>query len=217
MSLIFNGTTDYINLGNVLPATSDMSICCWAKRNSSSDRMSFVAKVNDAPVGYDLYVQSNGTMSWGSYNGIYYAFANSTTTMTIGNVYHIVGVRDSSSVDDRLKIYINGVLEGTGYDDQSPANDTTNLNFGRQEYLSSGIYYLNGAIDDIRFYNRVLSANEILTIYNSRGKDKIIDNLIGNWKCNDRAPGSTGSILYDFSNNYNGTLMSGAVFGEGIF
>ena len=51
----------------------------------------------------------------------------------------------------------------------------------------------NGIIDDIRVYDRVLSANEIQTIYGARGQDGIVDGLTLWYPMNEGAEGTTPS------------------------
>ena len=58
-------------------------------------------------------------------------------------------------------LYQNGLVRGTSESTgEILANSSvTNLNIGRHAH--GNLYYFHGLIDDIRIYNRVLSANEI--------------------------------------------------------
>ena len=69
----------------------------------------------------------------------------------------------------------------------------------------------DGIIYDIRIYNRILSAAEVSTIYNMRGKDNIINGLVfrpmlkgaAGLSTFDGAVLAAGNTIYDpYSNTY---------------
>jgi len=65
-----------------------------------------------------------------------------------------------------LDIYVNGVLDdGTllGTVPSSQVNTNVNVNIGRR----TGGFYFNGLIDEVRIYNRALTASEIQTDMNT--------------------------------------------------
>ena len=90
--------------------------------------------------------------------------------------YHIVCTYDSLA---NAQIYINGVLDNSGSDnDGVPPSDT--LTIGHRTGAPGDEYY-DGFIEDMRIYNRVLSANEIATIYGCNGLDVIVHGLLHRW------------------------------------
>ncbi len=85
------------------------------------------------------------------------------STFTLNKWYHIVGVYTPT----KTSIYVNGVLDNT-----APAAfptlfyyDVTSA-FGK-EGCGNEFQYFNGKIDDVRIYNRALSATEIKQLYNA--------------------------------------------------
>ncbi len=84
------------------------------------------------------------------------------TTLSAGNWYHISGVYDNNT----LFVYLNGVSDGSL---SVPGSDTisvgSQLCVGAHQCATS--YTINGIIDDVRVYNRALSAAEILALYNA--------------------------------------------------
>ena len=74
--------------------------------------------------------------------------------------------RASTTPRQRLSdVYVNGVLNDGTLSGQIPAtqlNAAVNVNIGRR----TGGYYFNGIIDEVRIYNRALSAAEIQTDMN---------------------------------------------------
>jgi hypothetical protein len=91
--------------------------------------------------------------------------------------YFICGVRDNN----QLRLYVNGTeqdvtIEDVGentaneYDLRDPYNDEAFFNAQGQ---TNGMLYHGGKLDDIRIYNRVLSDNEIATLYNEKNRKLI--------------------------------------------
>ena len=76
--------------------------------------------------------------------------------------YHVVGVYENSSL---RYVYINGALytsNATGENVNSPDN----FRIGSRKYSGGESEFFDGKIDDVRIYNRLLSASEILQLYN---------------------------------------------------
>jgi hypothetical protein len=91
------------------------------------------------------------------------------SNMPLYQWYHMVVQYDNGSG----LVYRNGVLAGSRYD-LAPAgsklNQSTNSSYGAQpnsgDYPQWNALKLNGSIDEIRLYNRALSADEVLQLYN---------------------------------------------------
>jgi hypothetical protein len=77
----------------------------------------------------------------------------------LGVWHHFVGTYDPSI---GTRVYLDGNLVGSN----DPSGEITHsrkysLNIGR---YSGGVYF-KGKIDEVRIYNRALSAEEVLTLY----------------------------------------------------
>lgn len=72
-----------------------------------------------------------------------------------------------------LKVYINGTLvdtiAGNGAWPASPSSTST-FWIGRSTHYNYDLH-LNALLDDLRFYNRILNASEVLSIFNYNGCD----------------------------------------------
>jgi hypothetical protein len=84
--------------------------------------------------------------------------------ITPGTWYHAVATWDGAN----MKIYINGTQQGVAVAFTGIVYDAGNVMTTIGGNNSSGNRW-NGAIDDARIYNRVLSASEISALY-SGGK-----------------------------------------------
>lgn len=84
-----------------------------------------------------------------------------TTNISANNWYFIAGTFDGNN----LKVYLNGNLENSL---SSPGAENIVSRFCISGFGSTCSYnYINGSIDDVRLYNRALSAAEISAIYNA--------------------------------------------------
>lgn len=77
------------------------------------------------------------------------------------NWHHIVGVRDG----DLIKVYYDGVFlqQTDGCASLVATNTSGHVALGRYEDYAAGYY--DGVFDEVRIYNRALSADEIKTLY----------------------------------------------------
>ena len=120
--------------------------------------------------------------------------------------------------DSELKIYINGSLETTHTPTVTRAATTNPFTIGAlygDGSLLAG-WYLNGEIDQVRIFNKILSAAEVSSLYEDEHQCYItVDST-------DPFGDSSNVALYEFENNandstgsYNGTA-SGMTYTTGI-
>ncbi len=95
------------------------------------------------------------------------ALANGTTTINPGVWYHFTNTWDSTN---GLRLYVNGQLDASASQATYSASGSNNYFFFG---FNSGIGcsyengYFNGSIDEVRIYNRSLSADEVNVLYKS--------------------------------------------------
>lgn len=85
------------------------------------------------------------------------------------NWYWIVGTYDGALADPKSKIYINGVVQPISISALAPqwqTSGTLDLLLGVGHFLDRG--YNFGKMQDTRFYNRTLTATEILNMWNNK-------------------------------------------------
>ena len=163
-ALSFNGSSSYVDLGNpaLLQITGSMTWSAWVKAAANpADDGQIVAKSDDASGWQFKTSPDTGPHTFGvGVSGGVNAFAQrySTTVRSLNVWYHVAGVYNA--VARTLDIYVNGVLNNGALIGTIPAsqvNSAVNVNIGRR----SGGYYFSGVIDEVRIYNRALSAPEI--------------------------------------------------------
>ena len=91
--------------------------------------------------------------------------ARSVTLLSPNNWYHITGVYNGTT-----NIYINGIYEAIAVTSLAPIVNTQNVHIGGG-YTDTRFF--NGSIDEVRIYNRALSASEVAGLYNGTKSNKI--------------------------------------------
>lgn len=92
-------------------------------------------------------------------------FITGTTELFDNNWHHVVGVRDASN--NQLRVYVDGVLEGSVSATYSQGFTSTNAPIGIGFRASDNSSFFKGAIDEVAIYNTALSPAAILQHYNN--------------------------------------------------
>ena len=137
-------------------------------------------------------------------------------TLSLNNYYHIGLTYDSDDTNNNPSFYIDGVFQ-TETESSTPVG-TANTDAAQDFYIGNnvgGARALDGYIEDVRVYNRILSAGEISTIFACKGHDEIIIGLIGRWPLREGAPGVMVTAVEDLTVNANqGTPAGSVVYDE---
>jgi Concanavalin A-like lectin/glucanases superfamily len=84
--------------------------------------------------------------------------AVSTSGPALNTWTHLVGVFNAS--DNQLRLYVNGVLQGTATD-SSPFAATGDLAIGRAQFDGKPTDWFEGAAGEIKVYNKALTATQV--------------------------------------------------------
>jgi hypothetical protein len=171
------------------------------KSTSLTDRI----MLHIGPGNNSIYVMvGNGNNSYG------YTAANAVSP---GTWYHVAAVFDGTQTGDanRLKLYINGVLQTLSFSSTAIPAITSNTNTA--SFMVGGepsCCYVNGTIDEVRVWNTALSASTI-----SDWKDKLlgschpdIANLVVYWPLNNKA--NPAVVTAESGTAYTGTITNGS-------
>ncbi|MHC4739840.1 MAG: LamG-like jellyroll fold domain-containing protein [Planctomycetota bacterium] len=165
-ALDFDGTNDYVEIADEpfdFGSDTDFSVCAWIKTTYTSDRRKIVDKkmAGHAPYTGFVFYTDSGVAIFNLKDNADSVYAVTTSIVNDGNWHFIAGVADR---DGDIQIYHNGFLE----DSESLAlvdniNNNVPLAIGRS--MDYNGQYFDGSIDDVRIYDRALSAEEIEVIY----------------------------------------------------
>ncbi|HEY5950342.1 MAG TPA: LamG domain-containing protein, partial [Kofleriaceae bacterium] len=146
-------TTDRIDVANTdLNPGQHFTVAAWIRVDSSTTENTVaVCEQSGANCTYGLMVAVNNKPAWYSDGP---AQSTSTTTMALGVWYHTMMIWDGTN---RIT-YVNGTM----YDSQpaSLTSASTKMTIGSRDFASSPLYF-PGSIDEVVFYDRVLTASEI--------------------------------------------------------
>ena len=167
-ALSFNGTSNYVKTASI-PFTNTFSISAWV--NPAAITQTAYARIAETQYNNGLYLGMNAS-------GTKYKFivnSGSGATGTCGAAYgcaeggavssgwHLVtGTYNGSTAI----LYVDGLQVATETFN-TPAGISLPLYIGR--YFGANGYGWNGAIDEVRLYNRGLSASEVAAVYSYNG------------------------------------------------
>ena len=209
-AIIFDGTNDYATLTSTLTFT-DHTFEAWIYHTSPNTSGDYGYITTNATHG--LAVSEGGTISGLSNAALYYNnggtahLLNATLSQNVWT--HLVATSERST--NSLKIYFNGSLVST----TSITNLGTSITrFGH--FQGNGGLSLNAKLAQIRVYDDILTATEVLQNYNAT-KDTfgvVTDGLAIHVDAGDtNSYSGTGTTWSDLTSNSNDlTLTNGPVY-----
>src|SRR3989338_8530204 len=209
-ALRFDGVDDYVELGDnftgIVTTTGTYSMSVWLR---AGDITLYKGIVNISPGasssdrnGISI---SEGALQGGYYNGV--SYVGNSQSIAANTWYHVVLVNTAGTVT----FYINGASVTGG------SAGTLNQN-NRIGHNTSG--YFTGLIDEVRLYNRALSAAEVKELYESaapefRSKANVSqdtfmkEGLVGYWPFDGKYMNWGTGIATDVSPSGNNGVVSG--------
>ncbi len=179
-ALVFDGTDDYVDIGNV--ATGIKTISFWVEADDISTHTDYVIDLN----GTDYIKIVNGEVTVNNIDSpTYYinAIAGERTVATIDAWYHVAITTATGIVADDVDI---GRVEGVGAE------------------------FFFGKIDEVRFWNDVRTASEILTYYNKSYPNPYDDSTLKLYYKLNKVSGTT--TAYDYSSSISHGTITNAIW-----
>lgn len=167
-TILFDGTNDYVSFNNSGTSTSfdfgtgDMTFTFWMLPSAWGDGASrgiISKKANDSTNGWVIYNDGGYPAKLNARLGLQNNFPTSTSVST--SVYQYWTLTRSSTT---LTWYCNGILDSTGSNSTNVSDTTVELQVGRSQTWNGNF---KGNISNIAFYNRALTATEILQNFNA--------------------------------------------------
>ena len=207
----FDGVNDKITVLNAtsLKMSGTLTMTAWIYIKSislGSDWNAILMKGSYTNNGYGFLFQDTAVNGAGVLRtyipGI--GTLDATPNFKLNTWYHVAATASS----DARRVYINGVQVASG------SGGTVSVGTQTLNIADDGSYYFAGSLDDIRIYNRVLSAGEMSKLY-QMGQPKVnvtqntLDKgLVGHWTFD--GADISGTRAKDRSGNVNhGTLTNG--------
>jgi hypothetical protein len=167
-SIVFDGTNDYVDLGNIsqLKPTTQITVSAWVYRSTMNDSQNEAIISCTQVGGYELFYTTN-KMTFYVYAGGSYRIPEMSTSAISG------WMNFTATYDNRYaKLYYNGVLQNTV--DSGATNNISyvanNILIGAEASAGStreSGFEWTGKIAQTLIYNTSLTASEVLQNYNA--------------------------------------------------
>ena len=208
--------TSWADVANPLPtslpvidSSQSYTVATWVKLNNLTGFQTF-ASIDGTNVS-PFYLQMSGGIFAFSQRG-----SDSTASTvaqvnglapTAGTWYYVVGVYDKTA--NRIQLYVNGVSQGTATA-TTAWQATGHTVVGRAKWAGASVDFVNGSLDETRFFDRALTASEIVALGGYSSAVGATPGLVNYWQLGE-ATVVTGMV--DNKGAANGTYVGTPTLG----
>jgi hypothetical protein len=165
--LSFDGIDDYVDVPHAAALNPyPMSLVFWAKTGATGLHGIVNKYLPGSRNGYQIFVSSGSLCAWYFRDASNHIWdGTGCTLMTPGfnddQWHHVVLVVDDSGG----RLYVDGEMQASRAWTGTPGAVTTTTGLGFARYPGSAAPHLPGTIDDVRLYDRALSADEVAGLH----------------------------------------------------
>jgi hypothetical protein len=182
-SILFNGIDNYVNVGNKLNQSFDnFSIYAWVKANlPSADYQTFVGReINYQGTYFWNFALAKDSVNQGYPESSYFNlfdngnqnvvgtyFTPQYDTISDGSWHLLVGTFEGAT--QNMSLYYDGNIVTSAIATNSNILSSTDyflMGSAFNSDISNFAYFLNGSLDDVAVFNKVLTPTEIANFYN---------------------------------------------------
>ncbi|MEO8215196.1 MAG: LamG domain-containing protein, partial [Myxococcales bacterium] len=168
-ALNLRGSTDFVDVpAAVVTTSSAYTACTWVKFNTGFTGYNTLLSIDGSTStgstmlsAFYLQRHTSGKFSMTVYpsnnTGTTSISMSGTTTPVASTWYHVCGMFDGTYI----RLYVNGASEGTPLAYPTPWTATGHTILGAGKWMGLRSDYLNGSLDDVRFYNTALTTSQI--------------------------------------------------------
>jgi len=167
--LSLNGSSQYVGAGNgaSLQISGALTVCAWMNPDTIvGGADTDIIAIHYSPAGLSRYYMSLANdnelqLTWSDDAGGVEFWNTDVDAIATGVWQHVCGVRVTA---DNVALYVDGVarsIVNTGSVAVSTASGKVDIG----AVGDFGIYHFDGTLDDVRIYNRALSAGDIDELY----------------------------------------------------
>jgi hypothetical protein len=199
LSLTGNGST--ATIPNLPLGNSARTVSMWFRLGTLNSNYNFLFSYGTGSAPYGAFVVPTFVNAFAPNHQV-------TSPHVANQWYHYVFSYDGTT----SRIYRNGILIGTSTVAVNTVNNSNLFRLGLSETGVTG--YFNGAIDDLKIYNRALSANEVYEVYGQTPTTPAVQWLFQSHTNADgglypfSTPPNTGMHIDRFGNNFSALYMN---------
>jgi len=163
----FDGINDYIYLDSLDTDLEEFTYSLWlnvTNWNTAQDNNYILSRGGTERTS--LFIRSDvanrGQIRGLTYQGSNHFVYGSTKNLSTGEWALITMTYDLET----LELYINGILQDSNSDPSGAVSVASTLSIGELRGAEGTGYAFNGSIDNVQIWDRALTANEILNLYN---------------------------------------------------
>lgn len=160
-ALSLDGVNDAVAFGRTpaLDTLDEITIAAWIRHAPATGWHSIVDKRDAGSDGFDLYVNDSSRLFMRVDNQT----VTGVATVADDAWHHVAGVYDGSTVE----LYVDGAFDRSVPVAVGAIETTNGLRLGENWELGNSFF--SGDLDEVRIYDRALSAAEILDVYQYTG------------------------------------------------
>jgi hypothetical protein len=172
-AISLNGTSqDFLKTGLSTTTTTNLSISMWVNVTSNAGGYAALIAAHNAGDDYvEGFNMDQGAAGSAGFTEVNFECASSNgednlmnASFAFGTWVHVALITPDGG--GHATLYINGVQQKSR--NACGSMSINNLFIGARHFGGSDTGFLNGIVDDVRIYNRVLSVSDILQLYNTR-------------------------------------------------
>jgi glucose/arabinose dehydrogenase len=154
-ALSFDGVNDRVDVpdANSLDLSNGMTLEAWVKPTTTTGYRTAILKERGNDLVYALYASDGGNSRTEAFTGVENT-AGGGGALPVNTWSHLAATYDGTT----LRLYLNGTLAATKTTSGAIPNTANPLRIGGNAVWGE---YFSGLIDEVRVYNRALSATEI--------------------------------------------------------
>jgi glucose/arabinose dehydrogenase len=180
-SLLFDKASDFLsigagsNLANLeLQGGGGMSLGFWIRPTSLGTQL-IANKGSGANYAFAIYTNADGRLVFErKYSSTNLSVRHDNVLVT-GQWQHILVTWNGSPDVASVKIYKNGVQQTQTYGPAGIGTKNNDALMNMYVGAENGSYGINGAMDEVRFYNRVLTSADAVALFNYNGVSTPVD------------------------------------------
>jgi hypothetical protein len=162
-AISFDGVDDYVRVehSDSLSLNGELTFSAWVNNSELSWLDTIISKgERENRLNY-WFSTIDSNISLGVFNRTWLGSDTAGTSLLPNTWYHVAVTFNNNA--DSAFFYVDGTQVASLTFDANPITNSEALYIGRSQYTTE---YWKGMLDEIRIYNRALSASEVKAIYN---------------------------------------------------